>query len=63
MGCFGNQLILHGMLWLKFLLFLESSEVRKDVPVNGRGGVWTVEGKHKGYRGVDKTKVRHLRQK
>ena len=44
MDCVGNQLILLGMLWLKFLLFHESSEVRKDVFINGRRvGVRTVQ--------------------
>jgi len=57
MGYVGNQLILLGMLWLNFLSLHESSEVRKGVSVNGRGGVWTVKGEHEGYRDEDKTKV------
>ena len=59
----GDQLILLGMLWQKFLLFHQSSEVQKDVSINGRVGVRTVKGKHEGYREGGKTKVRHLRQK
>jgi len=59
----GNQLILLGMLWLKFLLFHESLEVQKDVSVNGRVGVRTIKVKHEGYRDEGKTKVRHLHQK
>jgi len=39
MGYVGDQLILLGMLWLKFLLLHESSEVRKDVSINRRVGV------------------------
>ena len=61
MDCIGNQLILLGMLWLKLLLFHGSSEVRKDVSINGRVGVRTVKGMHEGYRDEGKTKVWHLR--
>ena len=50
MDCVKNQLILLGMLWLKFLWFHESLEVWKDASVNGRVGVQTVEG----YRNEDK---------
>ena len=56
----GDQLILLGMLWLKFPLFHESLELRKDVSVNGRVGVRTIKGKREGYRDEGKTKVRHL---
>ena len=59
----GDQLILLGMLWQKFLLFHESSEVRRDASVNRRVGVWTAEGKHEGYGCEGKAIVRHLRQK
>ena len=59
----GNQLIMLGILWLNFLLFHESSEVRKDVSVNGRVRVWTVKRKHEGYIDEGKKRVWHLRQK
>ena len=59
----GDQLILFGMLWQKFLLFHESLEVRKDVSVDGRVGVPIVKGKREGYRDEGKTKVQPLRQK
>ena len=39
MGYVGDQLILLDMLWLKFRLFHESSEVRKKNSVNRRVGV------------------------
>ena len=58
----GDQLILLGMLWLKFLLFHGSSEVWKDVSINGRVGVRTVKGMHQGCRDEGRTKVRHLHQ-
>ena len=45
------------------LLFHGSSEVRKDVSVNGRVGVRTVKWKREGYIDEGKTMVRHLRQK
>ena len=59
----GGQLILLGMLWLNFVLFHESLEVRKDVSVDGRVGVRIVKGKREGYRDEGKTKVQPLRQK
>ena len=62
MDCVGNQLIPLVILWLKFLLLHGSSEVRKDVSINGRVGVRMVNGTHQGCRDEGRTKVRHLRQ-
>ena len=61
----GDRLILLGMLWLKFHLFHESSEVQKDVSVNEQIGllIRTVEGRHKSYGDEGRTKVRHLCQR